>query len=178
MYGKAKCKILKEIRRRIAAENEIPFVTRECTFQGSCRGTCPKCESELRYLEQQLGKRQRLGKAVTLSALSLSLLVGTAACEPLFGDKPVSQLEGDVPYVSDTAPPDTAPELETFEGEPLLPEKTEPVKGELSATEDIDFLEGDVAYVTIPTGETEELLLGMLPYTTEERSETEPAGDE
>ena len=29
MLGKAKCKILKEIRQKIADENDIPYVTRE-----------------------------------------------------------------------------------------------------------------------------------------------------
>ena len=44
MLGKQKCRILKEIRQRIADENDIPYVTRECSFQGNCRGTCPKCD--------------------------------------------------------------------------------------------------------------------------------------
>ena len=61
MLGKQKCRILKQIRQRIADENDIPYVTRECGFQGECRGTCPRCESELRYLEQQLA---RSGRAV------------------------------------------------------------------------------------------------------------------
>ena len=54
MRDKDKCKILKEIRQRIADENDIPYVTRECSYQGECTGTCPRCESELRYLDQQL----------------------------------------------------------------------------------------------------------------------------
>ncbi|MBQ4566136.1 MAG: hypothetical protein IJA48_07285 [Oscillospiraceae bacterium] len=166
MHGKAKCKILKEIRRRIAAENEIPFVTRECTYQGSCKGTCPKCEAELRYLEQQLEKRQRMGKAVAVSALSLSLLTGAVACEPLFGQRPGNQLEGDVPNISDTA--------ETFEGEPLpttedliagyiMPDTSETteeqfVLGEVPYSEpddtcDVEVLEGDVAYVETESDE-------------------------
>ena len=56
MLGKEKCRILKEIRQRIADENDIPWVTQECTHKGSCRGTCPKCESELRELERQLAE--------------------------------------------------------------------------------------------------------------------------
>ena len=60
MLGKEKCRILKEIRQRIADENEIPYVTRECRHQGDCRGTCPRCESELRYLESQLAARAAL----------------------------------------------------------------------------------------------------------------------
>ena len=64
MLGKEKCRILKEIRQKIADENEIPYVTRECGFRGECRGTCPRCESELRYLESQLAARAALGKRV------------------------------------------------------------------------------------------------------------------
>ena len=62
MQGKEKCRILKEIRRRIAEENEIPYVTRDCGFKGECRGTCPRCESELRTLETQLAARAAIGK--------------------------------------------------------------------------------------------------------------------
>ena len=83
MRGKQKCKILKEIRQRIADENDIPYVTRECSFQGECTGTCPRCESELRYLEQQLENRRRLGKRVSVAALGTesvqSDLTGEAA---------------------------------------------------------------------------------------------------
>ena len=46
MNGKSKCKILKEIRKRIAEENDIAYVTSECQYQGECSGTCPKCEAE------------------------------------------------------------------------------------------------------------------------------------
>ena len=69
MYkGKRTCKILKEIRAQIAAENDIAFVTSECKHQGDCAGTCPKCEAEVRYLEKELEKRIRLGKAVDTTA--------------------------------------------------------------------------------------------------------------
>lgn len=34
MSGKKKCKILREIRQKIADENDIPFVTEECRFKG------------------------------------------------------------------------------------------------------------------------------------------------
>ena len=66
MLGKQKCKILKEIRQKIADENDIPYVTRECTHQGNCSGTCPRCESELRYLENQLQIRSSLGKKIAV----------------------------------------------------------------------------------------------------------------
>ncbi len=72
--GKQTCKILKEIRRQIAAENDIKLVIEECTYQGNCIGTCPKCEEEVRYLERELEKRQRMGKAAIVAGLSVGLL--------------------------------------------------------------------------------------------------------
>ena len=72
--GKQTCKILREIRKQIAAENDIKLVIEECTFQGDCKGTCPKCEAEVRYLERELEKRQRMGKAAVVAGLSIGLL--------------------------------------------------------------------------------------------------------
>ena len=72
--GKQTCKILKEIRKQIAEENDIKLVIEECTYQGDCLGTCPKCEAEVRYLERELAKRQRMGKAAVVAGLSVGLL--------------------------------------------------------------------------------------------------------
>ena len=74
MKGKEKCKALKEIRHQIALNNDIEYVVSECKHQGECKGTCPKCESEVRYLERELEKRQRLGKAAVVAGLSVGLL--------------------------------------------------------------------------------------------------------
>ena len=75
--GKQTCKILKEIRKQIAAENDIEFVTSECTHKGDCLGTCPKCEAEVRFLERELEKRQRMGKAAVVAGLSVGLLASS-----------------------------------------------------------------------------------------------------
>ena len=82
MNGKSKCKILKDIRRQIAADNDIEFVTSECKYQGECTGTCPKCEAEVRYLERELEKRQQVGKAVAIAGIAATILVSTAGCLP------------------------------------------------------------------------------------------------
>ena len=74
--GKYKCKQLKAVRKRIADENGIPLKQKECTYDGPCRGTCPYCEAEVRYLERVLTDRVRLGKVATVAGLSL----GLAAC--------------------------------------------------------------------------------------------------
>ncbi len=72
--GKQTCKILKEIRRQIAEANGIEFVTSECRYKGDCLGTCPKCEAEVRYLEQQLRARSLAGKAIALAGISAASL--------------------------------------------------------------------------------------------------------
>jgi phosphomannomutase len=76
--GKTTCRILKEIRRQIAEANDIEYVVEECQYKGDCKGTCPKCEAEVRYLESQLHKRQMLGKAVVVAGLSLGVIPAMA----------------------------------------------------------------------------------------------------
>ena len=79
--GKNICKYLKEVRKNIANENNIPLEQEECTFEGECNGTCPHCEAEVQYIEQELSKKGKmniLGKAATIAGLSLSM----AACTP------------------------------------------------------------------------------------------------
>ena len=92
MFGKEKCKYLREIRKKIALENDIALVTSECTFKGECKGTCPKCEAEVRYLEQELDKRRNLGKVITLAGLALAGVASTsllASCDKFVdGDMP------------------------------------------------------------------------------------------
>ena len=73
--GKQTCKILKEIRRQIAEANGIEFATSECRYKGDCLGTCPKCEAEVRYLEQQLRARTLAGKAVALAGISAGMIL-------------------------------------------------------------------------------------------------------
>ena len=72
--GKHTCKILKEIRRQIAEANGIEFITSECRYKGDCSGTCPKCEAEVRYLEEQLRVRYLAGKAVALAGISAGMI--------------------------------------------------------------------------------------------------------
>lgn len=136
MNGKNKCKILKQIRQQIAAENDIEFVTAECKFQGNCSGTCPKCEAEVRYLEQQLQKRRQAGKAVAVAGIAAALIVTASGCiEPRTGGDPL---------------PSTQNQYEALPGVPAEPytEPTEPLDGELIQVEP---LKGDVIY--IPPGE-------------------------
>jgi len=76
--GKATCKTLKAIRKQIAEANDIKYEPRECHYDGPCLGTCPACEAEVRYLEQQLSLRRQLGKAVAIVGISAGLSMLTA----------------------------------------------------------------------------------------------------
>lgn len=117
--------MLREIRRRIASENDIPFVTEDCRFQGACRGTCPKCESELRELERQLSLRTSMGKRVTVAALCAGMAFTAAGCTAadllslMKQPVPEFELEGDVPYEATCTP---EPEPVILEGEIAWPE--------------------------------------------------------
>lgn len=149
MNGKNKCKILKEIRREIARNNDIEFVTSDCTFQGDCTGTCPKCEAELRYLEQELGKRQRTGKAVAVAGIAAALVVTATGCSPitdLFQPQPTM---GDVP-----APQEQTPPVELEDGVmgglvAFSQEQEAPTPKTLSSTPALEEepLMGDIAYI-------------------------------
>ena len=70
MRGKEVCRTLKEIRAEIARQNDIPWETEECGFKGECRGTCPRCEAEVRQLEEALAKRRRQRRRVTLRGIA------------------------------------------------------------------------------------------------------------
>ena len=110
--GKQICRILKDIRVKIAQENDIEFITSECTHKGDCAGTCPKCEAEVRYLESQLARRNASGRQMRLAGISLGIAAiapALASCEPLTtaGDPVVDGLMG----------PPVPPEA----GDPALP---------------------------------------------------------
>lgn len=79
MNGKQTCKYLKELRRRIADDNGIPLDIPQCTYEGPCSGTCPRCEAEARYLEEALAQRLSLGKAAAVAGIALALAAPAAA---------------------------------------------------------------------------------------------------
>ena len=71
--GKSTCKVLKEIRQKIANENGICYVPKECHYKGECKGTCPACEDEVRYLEEELKRKRRNGFAIKLGGIAAGL---------------------------------------------------------------------------------------------------------
>ena len=106
MKGRDKCELLNEIRQKIADENNIEFTIYECTFEGDCTGTCPKCESELKYLEAELAKKQARGEKIKLEGIfTLEPEEDEPTCDLPRDDEPLSgyiishPVEGDMPHI-------------------------------------------------------------------------------
>ena len=184
MRGKEKCKALKEIRQKIAEENDIAFAVSECTHQGDCRGTCPKCEAELRYLERQLEIRKNLGKAVVVAGISAGMCAPMVACNPIEAisdviedvyyiinpdelggaTQPPEDLDGDVQYI----PPD---DVAGMEGPRPEDDYDEP-DGEdiLGGLEEYD---SDDLDAILPSEDDSEVLAGEVPLAPSSEEDAE-----
>ena len=121
MDGKEKCRVLKGIREKIAQANEIEFHCAECTHEGPCRGTCPKCEQEAAQLEKALEKRTSMGKRVALVGLCAGIALTASGCSAVEGIReyldqkaPVEVLEGDVVCTDDLV--GIAPDVDMLAG--------------------------------------------------------------
>jgi len=146
MKGREKCRILKEIRKQIAEENDIPYVVSQCSHKGDCKGTCPKCESELRYLERELAIRQNLGKAVAIAGISMGTCAMLTACgsqntavDPMDNTTETDELSGDIEYIEETDETEQSPVSDP--GDTDQPESIDP---EESSTESYELM-GDIA---------------------------------
>ena len=73
MKGKQICSYLKSVRREVAAANGIDLEIPDCTFEGECPGTCPRCEAEVRQLERELLQRQSLSQKVAIVGVAMGL---------------------------------------------------------------------------------------------------------
>ena len=83
-HGKHICEQLKAIRLDIARANGIKYEPRECHHEGDCSGTCPACESEIRYLEREIARRRSLGKAALVAGVSLGLMtLSVTSCDQI-----------------------------------------------------------------------------------------------
>ena len=130
---KAKCEKLKQIRKQLADGLGVDLHQSECTYQGECRGTCPKCAQEEKQLNQALVAKGML--VAGLATLSLSL----AGCGNRYGD-----FEGEIETISSEAG-----SSERMNSEMTSSETTGTTESETE--EEMEVLEGDVAYE--PDGE-------------------------
>ena len=68
--GRDVCDLLRDVRKKIAEKNGIKYEFEECHHTGPCKGTCPACEAELRYLEAELKKKIDRGEKVFIDGLA------------------------------------------------------------------------------------------------------------
>ena len=73
--GRAICKVLKDVRQKIVNENGISYHPEECHHKGECKGTCPGCEKEIRYLEEQLKNKQHSGLGLKVAGIAAGVCV-------------------------------------------------------------------------------------------------------
>ena len=159
-YGKEKCRILKQIRAEIARENDIEWVVSECKHKGNCKGTCPKCEQEVRQLEAALAKREALGKTVAVVGISASIALSVTGCV-----NPFPQPTDGVP-MGDVMPPETSAEETYIAIDGAIP----PPETETAC---------DLPLAGVPVQETEEPLMGDVVWEGEVIEEiTEEATEE
>ena len=73
--GRTICKVLKDVRQKIANENGISYHPEECHHKGECTGTCSGCEKEIRYLEEQLKNKQHSGLGLKVAGIAAGVCV-------------------------------------------------------------------------------------------------------
>ena len=123
MTGKERCRVLKDVRKTLSQKLGIDLNQTECTYEGECKGTCPKCKKEESILNSALIKKGATLAGATLLTVSLT---GCTLFEPdIAGDvvqlpenpPEAEELSGDVQTIEDdkTAPPE-------LEGDMVLPE--------------------------------------------------------
>ena len=96
--GKDKCDQLREIRRKIAKANNIEYEPAECFHTGSCAGTCPACDAEIRYLDEQLEQKRARGETINLTGLAAEDV--SSAMEPCPEEEVlegIARIPGDFP---------------------------------------------------------------------------------
>ncbi len=167
--GKQTCRILKEIRRRIAEANDIEYVTSECRYKGECKGTCPRCEAEVRYLEQQLALRRIAGKAVILAGIT-----ALSACSGGGGGANPVEAKTEVEAAVDTVVPDTAACADTIVSAVDSVPETIPVDvTDLLVVGDVDIADEPEAEAAVTSedivvnSELNQLIVGEIGNTPE-----------
>lgn len=115
--NKEKCRKLKLVRAKMAEELGVELHQRECTYEGYCSGTCPKCAAEERLLNEAFlyrgaekaangtEKKSTAGRAkgrVLAAGLAAIVSIGLSGCAvpgELEGD--VERVDGGMDYVTE-----------------------------------------------------------------------------
>lgn len=155
---KERCRELKFVRAKMAEELGVDLHQRECTYEGYCSGTCPKCAAEERALNEavwrrQMEKKEQFGGKVARSrvcAAGLAAIVSLGLSGCVGSTEGAAQLDGDVELIDGGM--EYATEQEDWENteselDGLMPAEPEGTESDESVDESeamIMELEGDV----------------------------------
>ena len=139
---KEKCKELKKVRAKIAADLGVELHQTECTYEGYCSGTCPKCKSEEMKLNMAIMKKQlesadikRRAAAAGITTMAALCLTGCSVTDGFAptNESRIDEMDGDVLYIEDS-------DENIGEGTGVIP-------GHGTDENEDDELEGDVMYI-------------------------------
>lgn len=154
-HGKPICDTLKSIRKQIADANDIPYAPIKCALEDDCLGTCPTCELEIQYIENQLNIRKMAGKAVKI--VGLATVMTLASCNDVQHSQPqpsgennavdtikFDSVSADSSFEGISEPIDTPPPTPPLPFEPVCP-GYHPSKEEMDSWDAIDEAREDTA---------------------------------
>lgn len=84
MTGRKKCKILREIRKQLAEDNGIIYLSKDCGSDSFyCDGHCIITEAEERYLENEINDKASKGQYIRIGLKSLMKDTSTFKQSPI-----------------------------------------------------------------------------------------------
>lgn len=170
MDHKEKCRRLKAIRKKIADVIGVDLHQTECTYEGECSGTCPKCKKEEQILNKAIMGGTVMATAVLLSACGMqnesshnNSNESSGNLESLFqrGGEDENEKKPSPSPASTCDPDDIMGGLITDYPDELTGD--EYVPDDIQGGEDIrpEILEGDVEYVPVCDLTDEEVVLSI-----------------
>ncbi|MCQ2521650.1 MAG: hypothetical protein MJ105_04670 [Lachnospiraceae bacterium] len=120
MTHKEQCRRLKAIRKTVADEIGVDLHQRECTYEGECSGTCPKCAQEEKILNKALLASAVAATTVMLTACGMEKVPsgvvdpkGGRDVEALGGatEPPINEVDG-----MESAPPEEVDPNDDYDG--------------------------------------------------------------
>ena len=111
MTGKQICSYLKSVRREVAAANGIDLEIPDCTFEGECPGTCPRCEAEVQQLEQVLSYRQSLSQKVAIVGVAMGLALSGMSVASAQNVNPQDTIDDEVMWMGMEEPLHPLPQV-------------------------------------------------------------------
>ena len=137
--GKKTCEKLKDLRKQVAEANGIEYEPAECTYEGDCPGTCPRCDAELADLQRQLDEKEARGEEIVYGDGTMSVSVLTEEVPKDLKEDEYSYPETGYTLMGDITTVDMENTMGYIISKDELPEgEDEAAKGELLS--DIDYL--------------------------------------